>query len=195
MTLLFATNNLHKVEEVKAVVPSVFSILPLKEAGIDLDIPEPYDTLDDNARIKARTIYTLTNCSCFSEDSGLEVEELNGEPGVKSARYAGETKDPNKNIEKLLSALQNATTRQARFRTVFCLILNGQEWLFEGICNGRISLLPKGKGGFGYDSVFIPDGTSRTFAQMTLAEKNNYSHRRKAMDKLVTFLKQYNINQ
>jgi XTP/dITP diphosphohydrolase len=192
MNLIFATNNQHKVDEIKAVLPSHFQIKTLKEAGIDIDIPEPHDTLQDNAREKAVTIYQLTHTNCFSEDTGLEVFSLNGEPGVQSARYAGEDKSFGKNIEKLLHNLTGKDDRRAQFRTVVCLLLNGREHFFEGICTGRILAEQKGTQGFGYDPVFVPDGAEKTFAEMTTAEKNHFSHRRKAVDKLVAYLSQLN---
>ena len=188
MKLIFATNNQHKVEEIQAAIGRELEVISLKQAGIDIDIPEPHDTLEANASEKSHTIHRLTNQHCFSEDTGLEVEALNGEPGVKSARYAGEDKAFDKNIEKLLSRLGNGENRKARFRTVISLIWEEKEWLFEGICEGAITREPAGAGGFGYDPVFIPTGSDRTFAQMTMAEKNGISHRKKAADKLVLFL-------
>lgn len=188
MKLIFATNNQHKVEEIQAAIGNDLQIIPLKQAGIDIDIPEPHDTLEANASEKSRTIHQLTGTSCFSEDTGLEVEALNGEPGVKSARYAGDHKAFDKNVDKLLSKLGNGENRRARFRTVISLIWEGQEWLFEGICEGAITREPHGAGGFGYDPVFVPTGSNRTFAEMTMAEKNELSHRKKAADKLVVFL-------
>lgn len=188
MKLIFATNNQHKVDEILSVLPSDFSVITLKQAGIDIDIPEPHDTLQDNAAEKARTIYNMTQTDCFSEDTGLEVFSLNNEPGVHSARYAGEEKSFQKNIEKLLSKLKGIENRNARFRTVICLILNGKEHYFEGASEGTITLTPKGEGGFGYDSVFMPFSSLKTFAEMSMEEKNLYSHRRKAVDKLVIFL-------
>ena len=190
MDLIFATNNQHKVDEIRAVLPSHFQIKTLKEAGINIDIPEPHDTLQDNAREKAVTIYQLTGTNCFSEDTGLEVFSLNGEPGVKSARYAGEDKSFGKNIEKLLDNLKDKEDRRAQFRTVVCLLLNGEEHFFEGICKGQIIAQQRGMEGFGYDPVFVPDGADRTVAEMTLTEKNQFSHRRKAIDGLVSFLNQ-----
>ncbi|MBL0182414.1 MAG: RdgB/HAM1 family non-canonical purine NTP pyrophosphatase [Chitinophagaceae bacterium] len=186
--LIFATNNQHKVNEVRAVLGNKFNILPLKEAGIYIDIPEPYDTLEENAAEKSKTIFKLTGKNCFSEDTGLEVEALNGEPGVKSARYAGENRSFDANIDKLLKNLREAGNYTARFRTVISLILDGQEYYFEGICNGRIISEKKGNNGFGYDPVFIPDGSNLTFAEMDMEEKNKYSHRKKAMEKLISFL-------
>lgn len=190
MELIFATNNQHKVDEIRAVLPSSFRIMTLKEAGIAIDIPEPHDTLQENAREKASTIYKMTGTNCFSEDTGLEVFSLNGEPGVKSARYAGEDKSFQKNIEKLLSRLEGAEDRRAQFRTVICLILNGTEHFFEGVSKGRIIAAQRGGNGFGYDPVFVPEGEDRTFAEMSLEEKNRFSHRRKAVDRLVSFLSQ-----
>lgn len=188
MQLIFATNNPHKVDEIRAVLDNRLSIMTLREAGIEKDIPEPYDTLEANASVKSRTIFELTGISCFSEDTGLEVECLGGEPGVKSARYAGENRSFEANIEKLLAKLGGQTNRKARFRTVISLLIDGKEHLFEGICNGQITMEKRGKQGFGYDPVFIPDGDMRTFAEMSLDEKNRYSHRKKATEKLVAFL-------
>ena len=190
MKLIFATNNQHKVQEIRSVLPPHFDILSLKEAGIDIDIPEPHETLEENAREKATTIYHLTDTGCFSEDTGLEVETLNGEPGVHSARYAGEDKAFDKNIEKLLFNLKDKPNREAAFRTVICLIMEGDIQFFEGRCKGEIIDKPRGSEGFGYDPVFIPDGANKTFAEMSLEQKNLYSHRRKAVDKLVLFLNQ-----
>lgn len=188
MNIIFATNNQNKVAEIKAVVPASINIITLKDAGIDIDIPEPHDTLQANAQEKAVTIFRLTNTSCFSEDTGLEVAALNNEPGVHSARYAGEDKAFDKNIDKLLTNLEGLEDRSAQFRTVICLILNGSEHYFEGVCKGTIINERKGAEGFGYDPVFVPEGASETFAQMSLAQKNKYSHRRKAVDELVAFL-------
>lgn len=189
--LIFATNNQHKVDEIRSVIGDQFEIITLKEAGIDIDIPEPHDTLDANATEKSQTIHTLTHQNCFSEDTGLEVEALNGEPGVKSARYAGEVRNFQKNIDKLLHNLKGKTSRKARFRTVISLILDKKEYLFEGICDGQIIEEQMGTGGFGYDPVFRPTGASRNFAEMSMEEKNTYSHRQKAVTKLIHFLAAY----
>ncbi|MDH7461812.1 RdgB/HAM1 family non-canonical purine NTP pyrophosphatase [Chitinophagaceae bacterium 26-R-25] len=193
MKLIFATNNQHKVDEIQHIIGNKFDVISLKQAGIDIDIPEPHDTLEENAVEKSSTIYKLTDTDCFSEDTGLEVEALNGEPGVKSARYAGDVKDFNKNIEKLLFKLGNDNNRKARFRTVISLIINKEQHLFEGICEGEIISSPAGSNGFGYDSVFVPAGATRTFAEMTMEEKNTFSHRKKATEKLVLFLNKLNI--
>ncbi|MFT4022623.1 MAG: RdgB/HAM1 family non-canonical purine NTP pyrophosphatase [Flavihumibacter sp.] len=187
-TLVFATNNPHKLEEIQAIVPGYIHIISLKAAGIEIDIPEPHATLEANATEKSATIFRLTGKDCFSEDTGLEVVSLNGEPGVQSARYAGEPPDPEKNMEKLLQRLAGKTDRRARFRTVISLILAGKEFFFEGICAGTIADAPAGNNGFGYDPVFIPDGAARSFGNMTMNEKKAFSHRRKATDQLIAFL-------
>lgn len=188
MKIIFATNNQHKVDEIRSALPDNFSIITLKEAGIDIEIPEPHNTLEENAAEKARTIHNLAQTNCFSEDTGLEVYSLNNEPGVHSARYAGEEKSFNKNIEKLLTNLVGSSERKARFRTVICLILNEKEHFFEGICEGKIIDEKRGGQGFGYDPVFVPADSTKTFAEMNIDEKNLFSHRKKAMDKLVAFL-------
>jgi XTP/dITP diphosphohydrolase len=195
MQLIFATNNLHKVQEIRLAVPPSFTVIPLQEAGIEKDIPEPFDTLEENAREKAMTIYQLTGSGCFSEDTGLEVYALGNEPGVHSARYAGPNRSATDNIALLLERLKGIKDRKARFRTVICLILEGKEHYFEGICQGYITEKPRGEAGFGYDPVFIPDGSEKTFAEMRPEEKNIFSHRKKAADMLVTFLNNIRINR
>ena len=187
-TLIFATNNQHKVDEIRLALENRFNIITLKEAGINIEIPEPHETLEANASEKSSVIYKLTNKNCFSEDTGLEVEALNGEPGVKSARYAGEERSFKENINKLLYHLESHTNRKARFKTVISLILDGKEYLFEGICTGLIKTEKKGTQGFGYDAVFAPDNSDKTFAEMSMQEKSIFSHRKKALDKLTTFL-------
>ena len=191
MDIIFATNNQHKIDEIQAILPATFRIITLKAAGIDIEIPEPHDTLEANAQEKARTIHTITGQNCFSEDTGLEVHALNGEPGVKSARYAGTNRSALDNMNKLLNELNGNVDRIAQFRTVICLIIDKKEFLFEGICKGNITTNQEGRAGFGYDPIFIPLGAEKTFAQMSLEEKGQYSHRRKAVDKLVTFLNNY----
>ena len=190
MKLIFATNNQHKVEEIRAVIENKLQIITLKEAGITIDIPEPYDTLEENAAGKSRAIFEMTGINCFSEDTGLEVRALNGEPGVKSARYASMSniQSFDANIEKLLSNLADKPDRTARFRTVISLLIAGKETLFEGICEGKIVGQKRGSQGFGYDTVFIPEGSTKTFGEMEMNEKNQYSHRKKATEKLVAFL-------
>jgi XTP/dITP diphosphohydrolase len=188
--IIFATQNPHKVEEIRVPLNDDLSIMTLGEAGIFIDIPEPFQTLEQNAMEKARVVHQLTGKDCFGEDTGLEVTALKGEPGVKSARYAGEDRDFSKNTEKLLLQLKYEKDRRAQFRTVIALILDGQSHYFEGICQGSILESPQGDLGFGYDPVFVPEGASRSFAEMTTHEKNKYSHRRKALDQLVNFLSQ-----
>lgn len=190
MELIFASNNEHKIREWKALLPLNVQIKTLKEAGIDIDIPEPHHTLEENAAEKARTIYILTGKNCFSEDTGLEVKALDGEPGVHSARYAGDEKSFQKNIDKLLANLSDAADRSARFRAVICLIIDGEEHFFEGLCPGHILESSRGVEGFGYDPVFVPQHQQKSFAEMSLEEKNKYNHRRDAAGKLVAFLKQ-----
>lgn len=195
MELIFATNNQHKADEISAIVPKQIKIVTLQQAGIDINIPEPHETLEENAAEKGRTIFAYTGKNCFAEDTGLEVKALNGEPGVYSARYAIDEQSDSlstsdKNMAKLLRKLLPYNNRTAQFRTVIFLILNNKEYFFEGICKGSIGFEAKGDKGFGYDPIFIPEGSDKTFAEMTMDEKNRYSHRRKAMDKLVTFLNQ-----
>jgi XTP/dITP diphosphohydrolase len=192
MTLVFATNNENKVKEIRAVLGDAFSIITLQEAGIDIDIPEPHDTLEANATEKSVTINNLTGKNCFSEDTGLEIAALNGAPGVLSARYAGEQKLSEDNITKVLQELDGVSNRHAQFRTIISLILDGKEYQFEGICPGVILTARKGGKGFGYDPIFVPDGAVKAFAEMDMTEKNQYSHRAKAFHKLVNFLKNNN---
>jgi len=186
--LIFATHNHYKIQEIQTAIGDELKIITLQEVGIFIDIPEPHPTLEENASEKTRTIYELTKKNCFGEDSGLEVHALNGAPGVLSARYAGNQKIPEDNIRKLLKEMNGMADRAARFRTVISLWWQGQEYQFEGICEGTIISLPCGAGGFGYDPVFMPSGSKLTFAQMDLAKKNIFSHRRKAADQLVLFL-------
>ena|SRR5687767_1222669 len=194
MRLIFASNNQHKIEELKAFAGKEIVIVSLKDAGIDIDIPEPYYTLEENASEKSWTIYKLTGSDCFSEDTGLEIEALNGEPGVKSARYAGEARSFKDNIEKVLNKLSAETNRNARFRAVISLIVDGNETQFEGICNGKIIDTPQGTEGFGYDPIFIPDGSNRSFAEMSIEEKNRFNHRTTATAKLVAYLQNMKTN-
>ena len=186
--LVFASNNPNKLEEIRSIIGEKYQIVSLEEAGVLKEIPEPFDTLEANAREKSTVIHSLTGMDCFSEDTGLEVEALQGAPGVRSARYAGEPANPQKNINKLLLELGNSSNRSARFRTVISLILENHEYQFEGICYGRITEKETGEGGFGYDPIFIPDGSSESFATMTKKEKNQFSHRAKATLQLIEFL-------
>lgn len=186
--LIFATHNQNKVKEVGALPGLKLNIISLDEAGWHEDIPEPHDTLEANAREKAQTIYQKTGKDCFAEDTGLEVAALNGEPGVFSARYAGPQKSASDNVALLLRKMEGKTNREARFRTVISLFLNGKEFQFEGICAGRIAENPQGENGFGYDPVFIPFDAKKTFAEMSMEEKSRFSHRAKAFEKLFAFL-------
>ena len=187
-TLIFATNNRNKVAEIQSLVGANFTIIPLKEAGIEIDIPEPHDQLEANAHEKAMTIFNLTHQNCFSEDTGLEIVALNGAPGVKSARYAGENSNAQANIDLVLSKMAGIENRTAQFRTVICLIWKAQTYYFEGVCKGQILSNMQGENGFGYDPIFVPDGASKSFANMTMEEKNTFSHRKKAVTQLFEFL-------
>ena len=190
MRLIFATNNPHKLEEIRLAIGTEVEIVSLSDSGIKQEIPEPFHSLKENAQLKAQTIHELSGGeNCFSEDTGLEVDCLGGEPGVHSARYAGEPVSFANNIRKLLRAMADSENRRARFITVICLILNNQEYFFEGRCEGSILRTATGLAGFGYDSVFVPDGSQKSFAEMSPEEKNLFSHRRKAGDLLVAFLK------
>ena len=186
--LIFATNNQYKVNEIRAILACRYEIITLNEAGINIDIPEPFETLEENAIEKSSVIFSLTGKDCFGEDTGLEVEALNGEPGVKSARYAGEEKSFSKNITKLLNKLAGCDNRRAQFRTVIALMMNDKQYLFEGTCKGLIIANERGVNGFGYDPVFVPSGSEKTFAEMTMQEKNIFNHRKKAVDQLINFL-------
>ena len=187
-TFIFATNNQHKVDEVKNILGNQFSVVSLKEAGINIDIPEPHNNLEENAKEKSSVIFQLTGKNCFSEDTGLEVATLNGAPGVKSARYAGDNATSEANIDKLLADLAENEKRDARFKTIISLLYNGKEYQFEGICEGKILDKRRGGSGFGYDSVFVPEGSNKSFAEMDITEKSMFSHRKKAMSKLIQFL-------
>ncbi|HTR27751.1 MAG TPA: RdgB/HAM1 family non-canonical purine NTP pyrophosphatase [Puia sp.] len=189
-SIIFATNNAHKLEEIRAAIGDKLQVIGLRDAGIDIEIPEPHDTLEANAMEKSATIHRLTGRDCFSEDTGLEVAALHGEPGVHSARYAGDQRSDKDNTALLLQRLGPHADRRARFRTVISLILEEKQYLFEGVCEGSIRSSPAGANGFGYDPVFVPAGETRTFAELSLDEKNRYSHRRKAADQLVAFLRQ-----
>lgn len=190
MKLIFATNNAHKIDELKPLVPAAFNIISLREAGLEQEIPEPYHTLEENAYTKSHTIFTLTGHNTLSEDTGLEVDALAGAPGVRSARYAGEHATFSENVASLLANMEAVKNRKARFRTVISLIIAGKEHQFEGICQGQITQQPFGDKGFGYDPIFIPEGSDKTFAQMDIAEKSIFSHRARAVEKLVAHLTQ-----
>lgn len=195
MKLIFATHNKHKVEEIRSVLGAGLQVISLDEAGIHDEIPEPYDTLEENASEKSRFIFKLTAQNCFSEDTGLEVDALGGAPGARSARYGGEDRSFDRNMDKLLREMHGVQNRKARFRTVISLLIEGKETLFEGVCEGRIGFEKKGTRGFGYDPVFFPDGQQVSFGEMSLEEKSAYSHRAKAVEKLVTFLNNMTTNR
>ena len=187
--LVFATNNAHKLEEVAAILGDKVELLSLNDIGCHTDIPETADTLEGNALLKAQYIYNNFGINCFADDTGLEIEALNNEPGVYSARYAGENKNPEANMLKVLDNLREKENRKARFRTVIALILNGKEYLFEGIINGKITNSKQGSAGFGYDPIFMPEGYNETFAELGNNIKNKISHRALAINKLSDFLK------
>lgn len=187
--LVFATNNAHKLEEMRSILGSEIEILSLADIGCHADIPETADTLEGNALIKARYVYSHFHADCFADDTGLEVEALGGLPGVHTARYAyPDRHDPEANMLKLLAALKEKSDRRARFRTVIALIENGREHLFEGTVEGSIARAKQGTEGFGYDPVFIPQGESQTFAQLGEDIKNSMSHRARAAHRLAAFL-------
>lgn len=188
MKLVFATNNSHKLQEVSAILSNNVELLSLKDISCNTDIPETAKTLEGNALLKAQFIYDNYKMNCFADDTGLEVDVLNNEPGVYSARYAGENKNSEANMLKVLQKLQGQTNRKARFRTVIALIINGKEYLFEGIINGKIINSKKGESGFGYDAIFIPEGYNKTFAELGDNIKNKISHRAIAVNKLCNFL-------
>lgn len=187
--LVFASHNLNKIQEVNDILGPGFRLSGLDDIGCHEEIPEPYDTLEDNAMAKARHVFTHYGKSCFADDTGLEVEALNGQPGVLSARYAGPEKDSHANMAKLLKELAGKNNRKARFRTVIALVLDGTEYFFEGIVNGVITQEARGKKGFGYDPIFIPDGYDQTFGELDAAIKNRISHRWAAVAKLAEFLR------
>lgn len=189
MELVFATNNKHKLEELQALLGNSCKLLSLNDIGCNDEIPEDQATLEGNANQKAFYIFNKFGYNCFADDTGLEIEALNGEPGVYSARYAGEEKSSEKNMQKVLQKLDKINQRNARFRTVISLIINGKENQFEGIVEGEILQQKKGNSGFGYDPIFQPKGFDLSFAEMSLTDKNKISHRGRAVQKLVEFIK------
>lgn len=195
MKFVFASNNDHKIKEIRSILGDSHTALSLRELNIFDDIPEEEPDLEGNALAKARYIHRLTGMNVFADDTGLEVDALGGLPGVKSARFAGENKDFSANIDKLLAMLGSNNNRKARFRTIIALILNDTEFLFEGIVEGTIIDERRGSEGFGYDPVFIPSGKDRTFAEMGLSEKNTISHRGRALEKLRKFLEEEACNK
>lgn len=188
MKLCLATNNAHKVEELQALLGEKFQLQTLNEIGCFDDIPETANTFEGNSLQKAMYIWERFQIDCIADDSGLEVDALNGEPGVFSARYAGEHGNHSKNIDKLLETLKGVENREAQFRSVITLLINGESQFFEGIVRGKIKQESHGEKGFGYDPIFIPEGYDRTFAEMTMKEKNPISHRGIAVAKMIEFL-------
>ena len=188
--LVFVTNNAHKLEEIRSIMGDRIEVLSLRDIQCDVDIPETADTLEGNAEIKAEYIYSHYGLDCFADDTGLEVEALNGAPGIYSARYAGgDGHDSEANMKKLLQELDGETNRKAQFRTAICLIEGGDRHLFEGIVKGSIISQKRGETGFGYDPIFMPEGYDETFAEMGNGEKNKVSHRARAVSKLCEYLK------
>ncbi len=188
MKIVFATNNHNKIAEIKDLLPCEIQILSLKDINCNEQLPETQNTLEGNAKQKAEFVFTNYGYNCFADDTGLEIEALNNGPGVYSARYAGDDCSPNDNMQKVLQKLVGRNDRNAKFRTVIALIIDGKKSLFEGECEGRITKERKGEKGFGYDSIFLPKGVDTTFAQMTKKQKGAISHRGRATKKLVEFL-------
>lgn len=186
--IVFASNNQHKLDEIRAMLPENIKLLSQKDVGFNVEVEETGKTFEDNALIKAKALYDFCGKACFADDSGLEVKALKGQPGVKSARYSGEPVDHHRNVELLLKNLQGKTNRSARFVTVICLKTSDKTLYFEGEVKGTIAETPRGDKGFGYDPVFVPEGHQRTFAEMEAGEKNAISHRKKAVEKLLEFL-------
>mgnify|MGYP006141547493 FL=1 len=193
MKLVFASNNKNKIQEIQALVPNTIQIVSLEEIGCTEDIPETADTIEGNAILKANYVTEKYGYDCFADDTGLEVETLNGAPGVYSARYAGEQKDANDNMDKLLSELSDKPNRKANFKTVIALNLNGKQNLFTGIINGKIIEEKIGTNGFGYDPIFVADGYEKTFAELTMEEKSTISHRGIAVKELILFLQKQTL--
>lgn len=189
MKLVFASNNKNKIKEIQLLVPSSIQIVSLEDIGCTEDIPETANTIEGNAILKANYVTQNYGLNCFADDSGLEVDALNGEPGVYSARYAGEPKNDDNNMNKLLLNLKDINNRKANFKTVICLNINGEQHLFTGIINGKIIEEKIGNNGFGYDPIFVADGYTKTFAELSIEEKSTISHRGIAVKKLVEFLK------
>ena len=186
--IVFATNNVHKLQEIRAMIPEGIKLLSLADIGCHADIPETADTLEGNALIKARYVAEHYGMACFADDTGLEVETLGGAPGVHTARYAGEAHDTEANIDKLLAELADKDNRKARFRTAIAFIVQQEEHLFEGILEGEIAPVRRGTDGFGYDPVFIPEGTGKTFAELGSDIKNRISHRALAVNQLIEYI-------
>ena len=189
MKLIFASQNKHKLDEVLQIAGDAFEIMSLNNFGLTAELPETHFTLHENAEEKAEFVYQHYRMDCFAEDTGLEIQSLNGEPGVFSARYAGPMKTAADNIELVLQKLKGIKSREAVFRTVICLILEGRKFFFEGSITGTIAMKSKGAQGFGYDPIFIPESMTETYAELTAEIKNQLSHRRRALEKMVRFIK------
>ncbi|MFM7758449.1 MAG: non-canonical purine NTP diphosphatase [Crocinitomicaceae bacterium] len=192
MKIIFASHNQNKVKEIQNLLGVEIQLLSLTEIGLEEDIPETANTIEGNSLLKAKYIWDKYQMTCFADDTGLEIEALNGEPGVFSARYAGDKKNDDANIDKILFKLSGHENRNARFKTVITLIIDGQEFQFTGIVTGEIGLEKVGQNGFGYDPIFVPEKQGKTFAEMTLNEKNLFSHRARAFHQLVNFITEYN---
>lgn len=188
--LVFGTSNQNKLEEIRDLIPNFIDLLSLEELGIDSELPETRDTIKGNAIQKVEALYDMIEMNSFAEDTGLEVDALDGAPGVYTARYAGEEKDASANMERLLKNLRNKRDRSAQFRTVIAMIWDKKTHVFEGVVRGRIALEKAGEGGFGYDPIFIPKGYERTFAELPTAIKQNISHRARALQKMIRFLEE-----
>ena len=188
MRLTFATSNKHKLKEVRSLAPAGFEIVGLEDIGFNEELPETQDTIEGNSLQKAEYLSKQYNCACFAEDTGLEIDALNGEPGVYSARYAGPQATFNDNVQKVLSGMQGKSDRNARFKTVITYYSNGKYVQFEGVTKGSILQEPRGDEGFGYDPIFIPEGSDKAYAEMTLEEKNRFSHRKKSFEQFANHL-------
>lgn len=193
MKLIFATSNANKLREIKAIVPPAIQILGLKDMGIDTELPETHETIEENSLEKAEFVSLKYHTACFAEDTGLMIDALDGEPGVYSARYAGEGASFQDNIDKVLNKMKGATNRKAKFKTVITYYSQGKYVQFEGITEGEILTEPKGGDGFGYDPIFKPNGTDKSYAQMTLEEKNTFSHRKKSFELFANHLQQNTV--
>jgi len=189
MKLIFATHNSNKAFEIQKLLPKDFQVLSLDDIDFQEEIPENEPTIEANSAFKAQFIFNKFNLNCFADDTGLEIEALNGKPGVHSARYAGEERNSDANMNRVLDELSGIENRNARFKTVITLIINGDQHIFEGIVNGQIISEKRGTNGFGYDPIFIPENETRTFAEIELTEKNKFSHRARALEKMIEFLK------
>jgi len=190
MKLVFATHNTNKAKEIQSLLPEDFQILTFADINYLEEIPENAETLEGNSLLKAQFVSDNFNLNCFADDTGLEIDSLEGRPGVYSARYAGDSKNSEANMDKVLRELSNLSNRKAQFRTVITLILNTETYFFEGVVKGKICHEKRGTDGFGYDPIFIPDGQLKTFAEMTITEKNQQSHRARAFEKMITFFKE-----